>query len=286
MVVQSRILSANFMRGFFANLSFFSANYFLIPILPFFLKNQGFNNSEIGLVISVYSLMAIFFRTIVGRLTSFYSSRNLMLVGAIIGVIINPLYLLTGALTSLLIVRLLHGAGTATFATSSSIYVTEISPPDKLARSIGLYYISGNLAVGLAPAAASLMMKKLSFPALLSVSSLISLVSFLIVSRIKLPVLVCDGASSRPFVQLLKDHNILLPSLTFASCSFTLGAIMAFLPLYVLEIPNGDAATFFFIYSIVMIVTRVTGMGGLADRFGRAWVIVPAMLAVCTQELN
>ena len=276
----SRIMSLNFVLGFFSNMSFFLAIYYLTPVLPIFLRYQGFNNSGIGLGIGVYSLAAIFFRAIVGRLSIFLGHRNVMLVGALISVIASPLYLLTGSLPILMLIRVFHGAGTAVFATSSAILVAEISPQTRLAESIGIFVTSVTLAMGLAPIAAILMMKKLSFTVVLIVPSLISLISALLVTKIKWPVAKGEKSGGRQFLQLLKDRDIYLPSLALSSCSFSFGTIMAFIPLYVLEIPEGNVAQFFVSYSLAVIFVRVIGISKLADRFGRLRVIIPAMLAI------
>lgn len=274
-----RIFTRNYILAFLATLSLFGSINYLIPILPVYFQNLGFNNTEIGLIISTYSFSAIFLRPIIGKYSSLYGSKKLMLAGALILTLASPLYLFAKAIFALIVVRVLNGAGTASFATSSSIFISYIVPKKRLAQSIGIYVTSASLASGLAPTLGSFLMSKYSFQIVLLVPSLAALAAVIFVAKIDYQFSPEQMSTGKSFAEIIKDRNVILPSITWISASFTIGVVMAFLPLYVFTVPGTNAPLFFAVYSLTLISIRFIG-GGLSDRLGRMKVIVPSMMLI------
>lgn len=280
MKISDKIFHKDYFVVFLASFSFFMAVNYLIPILPIYLKSLGFGNAEIGIIISAYSLSAIFLRPAAGRLYLSHGTKKLMLMGASLFLLAHPLYLVSDLLPIFILIRILHGAGTAFYSTASSIFVADVSPGARLAQAIGIYSSSISLSMGIAPALGTFLQQKLPFPILLIIPTIIALITIIAVMFIGKPVPLKSVEKSRPLREILFNKHVFVPGITWVTCSFTLGTITAFLPLYVLVIPGTNSAEFFVAYSLALISVRLGG-GSLSDRYGRVKVIIPSMLLIC-----
>lgn len=285
MTYTDKIFTRNYILTFLATLFVFGSINYLIPILPVYFQNLGYNNSEIGLIVSSYSFSAIFLRPLIGKYASLYGSKKLMLAGTLILTLASPLYLFAKAMLALIIVRILNGAGTASFATSSSIFVSYIAPKRRLAQAIGIYVTSISLATGLAPTLGSWLMQEYPIEIVLLIPAVAALAAVIFTTKIDYQFSPAQESSTKSFKEIIKDNNVIIPSVTWITASFTIGVVMAFLPLYVLTVPGTNAPLFFAVYSMTLISIRFIG-GGLSDRFGRMKVIVPSMMLIVSGILG
>ncbi|KUO71546.1 MAG: hypothetical protein APF81_11265 [Desulfosporosinus sp. BRH_c37] len=201
-----------------------------------------------------------------------------MLTGCFLLAIVYPLYFLFHSVPDLVVTRLIHGAGIACFATASSILVTEISPKNRLAQAIGIYVVSTSIATGIAPAIGLSFMQNLPTQLFFAIPAVFALIAFVMVATIdtRRPTL-CEKQTSISFANVLTNKHVLIPGITWVSCSFTLGVVNAFLPLYLLPFSNVSTSLFYAIYSIALILIRFLG-SGLSNKFGRKKVVIPSML--------
>ncbi|MDI6879988.1 MAG: MFS transporter, partial [Desulfitobacteriaceae bacterium] len=156
----------------------------------------------------------------------------------------------------------------------------DVSPGARLAQAIGIFSTSTSLSMGIAPALGTFLQQKLPFPILLSIPMIMALVTIIAVMFIRKPAPLKSIENSKPLWEILSNKHVLVPGITWITCSFTLGTITAFLPLYVLMIPGTNSAEFFTAYSLALVSVRLGG-GSLADHYGRVKVIIPSMLLVC-----
>ena len=275
----SNILTRNFMLGFLANFLFFGTNFYLIPVLPLYLHGLGSTSAEIGLVIGSFSLTAIFLRPLVGRISDTVRKKWLMALGAVIFIAAPPLYATTTSLFMLALIRIFHGVGVAAFAASSAAFVPEIVPREKLSQATGLYVTSVSIATGLAPLLGSHMSSSTDFLVQMLVPSIASVLALLLVLLIKEDAPRAKAIRA-PFGKVIKSPHVLVPTLIFTACSFTLGTITAFLPLYIISWGYHNPGLFFAVFSLTLITGRFFA-GSLPDRYGRARVIMPSLLLLC-----
>jgi MFS family permease len=275
----SNILTRNFILGFLANFLFFGTNFYLIPVLPLHLHKLGSTSAEIGLVIGSFSLTAIFLRPLVGRISDTIKKKRLMSLGAVIFIAAPPLYATTTSLFLLTLVRFFHGVGIAAFAASSAALVPEIVPREKLGQATGLYVTSVSIATGLAPLLGSHMSSSANFLGQMLVPSIASALALLLVLLIKEDEPIANTKKT-PFGKVIKSPHVIVPTLIFTACSFSLGTITAFLPLYTISWNYNNPGLFFAVFSLTLITIRFLA-GSLPDRYGRDKVIMPSLLLLC-----
>lgn len=254
--------------------------YSLIPIMPLYLAEIGKGSSEIGIIIGAFSASSIVLRPLIGRLVDMYPKRLLMAAGTVIFIAAPLLYLIAGSNnTALALARLFHGMGLAAFATTAVVTVTGVVPQDRLAHATGIYVTSVSAAMGVAPLLSSIAMKHYSFSQQMAVLSLLASGILLLLLFLREPGQKPSEVKRQAFIRVLSDSNVVVPSLAFVTCTFSLGTVTAFLPLYVQSWGGHQTGLFFFVYSTVLVLIRLLG-GGLSDSLGRKAVIVPSLLVV------
>lgn len=272
-------ISKSYALTFLATGLFFSSNFYFVPILPTYLSGIGCNRSEIGVVIGVFSITSIFLRPFFGRVSDSFSKKKLMIFGLAVFAAVPLLYPHAESVFVLALIRFLHGMGVATYATASIVMIADIAPKEKLGYAVGIYVTSISISMGIGPAAGFKLMNHFNFGELMFFPSAASLMALFLILRVSEPVLERVESNKRTFREVLADGHVFLPSLAFASCSTTLGAIMAFLPLYVLGFENAGASLFFLIFAATIVIIRFVA-GGLSDVVGRVKVILPSMLFI------
>ncbi|SFQ94969.1 MFS transporter [Desulfoscipio geothermicus] len=280
-----KILTRDFMLCFWANFLFFGTNFYLIPILPVYLKELGNNNTSIGVIIGAFSFSAIFLRPLMGCLADSIPKRRLMLAGTAIFIVSPLLYLTTTSAAWLTLIRIAHGMGLAAYAVGSITFVAQIAPRKRLSQATGIFVTSVSLVTGIAPIVATHLKNFLDLPELFMVPSIASAVAAALVLLVREP-------AARPhlrrekhdFIGTLTDRHVLVPSLVFAGTILTLGAITAFLPLLVINWEYNNPALFFVVYSAVMVIMRLVA-GSVPDRLGHERVVVPCLCLVAVAML-
>ena len=279
-----KIFSRNYTICFLGTFLIYCSIYFLIPILPLYLEETGMNRSEIGIIIGAFSATSIILRPTVGRLMDRFSKRALMVFGSSIFLAAPLLYLLTASGAGFILVRLFHGIGLAAYATAAVVTVAGVAPRGQLARATGIYVTSVSAAMGIAPLLGSYARSTATF------AQEMCFLSFLAGCILILSLFLQESPSPpaqvprQAFLRVLRDRNVLVPSLAFITCSFSLGTVTAFLPLYIQPWGSQQVGLFFFVYSLTLVSIRLFG-GGLSDSLGRKAVIVPSLLILFLSTL-
>jgi len=271
-------LSANFTLTFCAALLFYGSMYFLVPVMPVYLKGQGLSIPAIGAVVGAFAATSIVLRPFFGRLADKLPKRALMAAGAAVFTAAPLMYTWTDQPWLLAAVRLIHGSGIAAFATASAVLIANGAPRERLAQALGIYFTAVSLAMGLGPLAGARLMQTHSFGQLMlaaSLSSALALVLVFFIRENRLPQ--AAPKPSLPYLSVVKNTAVVVPTLIMISCSFAFGTITAFLPLHVLGWSRPDPGPFFLVSSAVLVVVRLLA-GGVSDRHGRGTVLLPSLL--------
>jgi len=271
------IYTKNFIICFISTFIFsFSFNY-LIPVMPVYLAGLGKNKSEIGIIIGAFFASSIILRPAVGVVIKSFSGKKLMILGAGVFAIAPALYLTTTADILLTAIRVFHGMGVAAFMTSAVIMVSETVPRERLAHATGVYFTSANAALAIAPLIGTTAGRYFSFSEQMIFLAAAALAVIILLINIDEQPRKTALLQPKPFLTVLKDRNVLAPTIVFASCTFVSGAINAFLPLQTLTWGYHNSGLYFFVSAATIVAVRFVG-GGLSDSCGRRAVIVPCLI--------
>jgi MFS family permease len=273
-----RILTREFFFCFFAQFSFASVFFILIPTIPVYLSEIGTKEAEIGILVGVLSVASLVFRPIVGRGLLKIPERSFMIAGSLIYVLSSLAYLIAKPFWPMMIVRVAQGVGWALFATSCLTLITRIIPDSQRGQGLGYFYMAVNTSFAIAPAFGMILINHFKFPVLFLVCTGLSLVSLYITLKLgrtdEVPLETSDrGKNPQP----LFSREVLQPAIISFISNVIWGAVTAFFPLFALSHGVGNPGIYFAAVAITLILSR--GLGGkMLDILDREKVILPSLI--------
>ncbi|MBI4217062.1 MAG: MFS transporter [Chloroflexi bacterium] len=281
---QERLFTPPFLLTSASTFAFFSSFQLQLPTLPLYILFIGGNESQIGLILGIFTVTSITLRPFVGRASDVRGRRIFMLVGAIIFIVAPLLYGITSSIPILLALRLFHGVGIACFTTTTTALIADISPVRRRGEAMGYFGMFSNLAMAIAPALGIVILTATNFVILFVASAGLALLALILAFFIREPR--GQGAANNNRAALF-SRPALIPTLLVTCLTLTYGAVISFLPLYAVEHGLANPGFFFTAYAVALILARAVA-GNLSDRFGRGPVLLPGflVLAVATGLLG
>jgi multidrug resistance protein len=109
----------------------------VLPLLPFYADRFGATGTQVGLLITVYSIAQFFLAPVWGRLSDRVGRRPILILGLMGSAASYVVFGYAGSLTVLFLSRILAGIGGATVPVAQA-YIADITPPEKRAGNLGL----------------------------------------------------------------------------------------------------------------------------------------------------
>ena len=262
----SKILSKDFVLAFFAQFALSVASFSFIPTLPIYLARLGSKETEIGLLIGVYSVASLIVRPLVGRSLLKTPERGYLTAGALLFTLSSIAYFFSPPFWPFLAVRVFQGIGLAFFYTASTTLIANISPEAHRGQSLSYFLLTFNLAFVLAPSLGMFLINQFGFPVLFFFCSGVSFCALLLTIRIRRrdpdPV---EGPL--PGGGSLLNREVLQPSVMAFFTHMIWGALTAFFPLYAVEQGVANPGFFFAVFAIMLVLgrtlVRVPGRGSM-----------------------
>ncbi|MEK3915639.1 MFS transporter [Paenibacillus sp. FSL H7-0331] len=267
-----RIWTKSFIQMTLGMLILFTGFYLLLPTMPLFIKEMGGNESQVGLAVGVFTLTAVVFRPIVGGLLDRYGRRPFMIWGLLFFILSMYLYDWVGTMAILLALRVLHGASWALSTTAVSTAITDIIPASRRGEGMGWFGMAMTVAMAIGPMLGIWVLENSSFHGLFLLATGLSAAALLLVFSTRIPF--SPQTTDRKIV--LFERSVLPVTAVLFFVAVAYGGITTFLPLFGDSI-QVNSGTFFLVYAVSLTLARPVA-GRLSDRFGEAYVILPALI--------
>src|SRR5512137_1810517 len=114
-----KILTRDFILAFFAQFTFTMANHILIPTLPIYLSRLGSRETEIGVLIGIFTVSSLVLRPLTGKILLRTPEKKMMIVGALLFGLGSIGYFVALPFWPFFLVRVFQGVGYAFFYTAS-----------------------------------------------------------------------------------------------------------------------------------------------------------------------
>jgi len=277
-----RVFTSDFLFATGANLFVSLGQQMISATLPVYVIALGGSNADAGLVTGAAAITALLVRPVAGYLSDAWRRRPVVLIGCCGYVLASVVYLVGGSVAMLGLGRVVHGFGLSNYSTAANTYVADIAPPRRRAEAIGFFAATQDIGIITGPAIGFFIVGLLGFPKLFIFSATLAacaLLSSAFARERRRP----HGASRPPWS--LRTGLIAadaLPSTWIGFClGLGIGPLNTFLPIYASARGMQNPGLFFTVQALALLLTR-TFAGRLADRRGRALVIVPGMVAAAT----
>jgi MFS family permease len=202
-----------------------------------------------------------------------FGRKPLLVAGAAIFLAASLAYGWSDTAPTLLLVRLLHGAGMGLYPTAASAAMADVAPPERRGELLGLLGSAANVAMAVGPIAGVAVVERAGFAALFFLSGLVA------AAALATSLLVPETFPVRRAVPLRVEaafsRSALFPSAIVLCLMVTYGVQVAFLPIYAQE-RGVNGGLFFLVFALV--VAAVRGHAGrMSDRAGRVPVAVAGL---------
>jgi len=235
----------------------------IIPILPSYSKEIGASNFMVGVIAASFSLMQFLFTPIWGSLSDRYGRRPVILGTTIVSTVAYLIFSHATVLPILILSRCLSGLGSGNISAAQA-YITDITPPEKRAQSMGLIGAAFGLGMIFGPPAGGLIKSHLGVEYIGYITAGLCLLNF-VLAYILLPESLKEKNKRKI------DIHLILPVKEYVQVFYQKGKREIFLI-------NGIYVTAFFMFQITAALIWKEVYHFSEDKIGYIF----AFIGVCT----
>lgn len=229
----------------------------ILPVMPIYLKFQGFSESQIGLIMGIAALGALVMRPLVGYTVDVKGCRMAVLLGQFLNFICLTAYFWVITFLPLVVLRFMQGVAFAFYGTGAVAFASSVEVPNKAAGAISMYAVFTMLGLGVATGSAPLLFEMFGFKNLIFISLFfLCLGSSIILIRAK-KIPPCLSEQRVPFLQVLKTKEVLAPTVCLFASNFAFSTCFTFIPLLSVAEKIPFYAVFYIAFTFAVVSARL-----------------------------
>ncbi len=284
-MVKDKLFTPGFCYILAANFLLFFAFYLLLPVLPFYLKEEfQSGKSMIGFILSCYAVACLCVRPFSGYMLDTFSRKPFYLLSYFIFTIIFGGYMLTGVMAVFLGLRIVHGAAFGMVSVAGNTLVIDIMPSSRRGEGLGYYGLANNIAMSFGPMTGLFMHTVYSYETIFTCSLLSGSLGMLMASLVKAP--------RKPPVKrepLSWDRFLLLKGIpagiSLLLLSIPYGMTTSYVAMYADEIGIQVSSGLYFTFMAIGLAVSRIFSGRQVDKGRTTQVIVWGMYLACASFL-
>jgi MFS family permease len=255
-------LFSTFKNKQFQNIAFSHLNTtlgmcLLVPILPVFLQNRGFAETQIGIIMGATAMSALVIRPWIGLQVDSKGSRPVILIGQILLILSTIGYWWSTSFLAFFVLRLLYGIGQAFYGTGAVTFASSIGSGDSNSNSIAMYTLTTMFGLGISMSVAQVVFDNLGFNTLVGISVILMGVAFSVMKWRSQPIkLAASNVVRTPFKDVLTSNIVFAATLCQFAASFSFSAVLTFIPLAAIDQGLHFYSLFFIAFAIAVISSR------------------------------
>ncbi len=114
----------------------------IMPFLPIYASDFGASNTQIGLMVGLFSVSKIFMAPIGGKAADTYGRKPIMVAGMCLYVVVMFLFGTAGTITEMIIYRIGQGAASGLVWPVAMAYIGDIVIEEDRGKAMGIYSVS------------------------------------------------------------------------------------------------------------------------------------------------
>jgi len=264
---KDELFTKSFIFACIGNFLLFTGFYLLLPILPLYLIDTFHSSkSEVGLILSCYTVAALAVRPFSGFLADKFDRKPVYLLAYAFFIAIFISYPLVEFVLIFALMRVLHGLAFGMVTTAGNTLIVDIMPSSRRGEGLGYFGVANNLAMAIGPMVGLMLHEATgSFDMIFYTALLSGVLGFFFACQIRAPKK--QKYDSEP---LSLDRFFLIKGLKAGFCLLLLaipyGITTSYVALYAQEIHVlGSMGLFFSLMAVGLIVSR-TFSGTMVDR--------------------
>jgi MFS family permease len=262
-----------------------------LSFLPVIIVELGGNTADVGLVMGSIGLTSLGSLPFIAPLMDRYGRKTFMVVGVLTMGLTNGGYLLFDTYSPfMIVVRLVQGLAFAACFNGCATAVVDLVPADKRAQGIGLFGVSGSLAVAVGPYIGEAVLRgwgRTAYFVLLMIFGLVGFFASLFVREAELPLDRKEKVRGFFPTAAHGGHWAMMSMAVIFGSGFA--AMINFFPLHATNL-GLRAGIFFVAYGLSLVLVRIL-FGHLTDSFNRERLIFACLmgfgiLLACTSRMD
>ena len=266
---KDKLWNANYIKVMTTNFLLYLAFYLLTPLLPLYLSETfGATKDTIGIVLSGYTVAALIVRPFCGYVVDSFSRKKVLMLCLSGFAVFFAGYIAAGTILMFAICRTLHGGPFGAVTVANSTCAIDVLPSSRRNEGIGLYGLSNNFAMAIAPSIGIYLHNMVdSYMILFWIAFVVAISAVLIAWTIRLP----EKDIIRNKEKLSLDRFFLtrawLLAINIAMFGFCWGVLSNYLAIYSKEVLSitGGTGTYFALLSMGLFSSRLQGRKALSQ---------------------
>lgn len=266
---KEKLWNANYIKVMTTNFLLYFAFYLLTPLLPLYLSETfGATKDTIGIVLSGYTVAALIVRPFCGYVVDSFSRKKVLMLCLSGFAVFFAGYIAAGTILKFAICRTLHGGPFGAVTVANSTCAIDVLPSSRRNEGIGLYGLSNNFAMAIAPSIGIYLHNMVdSYMILFWIAFVVAISAVLIAWTIRLP----EKDIIRNKEKLSLDRFFLtrawLLAINIAMFGFCWGVLSNYLAIYSKEVLSitGGTGTYFALLSMGLFSSRLQGRKALSQ---------------------
>ena len=266
---KEKLWNANYIKVMTTNFLLYFAFYLLTPLLPLYLSETfGATKDTIGIVLSGYTVAALIVRPFCGYVVDSFSRKKVLMLCLSGFAVFFAGYIAAGPILMFAFCRTLHGGPFGAVTVANSTCAIDVLPSSRRNEGIGLYGLSNNFAMAIAPSIGIYLHNMVdSYMILFWIAFVVAISAVLIAWTIRLP----EKDIIRNKEKLSLDRFFLtrawLLAINIAMFGFCWGVLSNYLAIYSKEVLSitGGTGTYFALLSMGLFSSRLQGRKALSQ---------------------
>lgn len=266
---KEKLWNANYIKVMTTNFLLYFSFYLLTPLLPLYLSETfGATKDTIGIVLSGYTVAALIVRPFCGYVVDSFSRKKVLMLCLSGFAVFFAGYIAAGTILMFAICRTLHGGPFGAVTVANSTCAIDVLPSSRRNEGIGLYGLSNNFAMAIAPSIGIYLHNMVdSYMILFWIAFVVAISAVLIAWTIRLP----EKDIIRNKEKLSLDRFFLtrawLLAINIAMFGFCWGVLSNYLAIYSKEVLSitGGTGTYFALLSMGLFSSRLQGRKALSQ---------------------
>jgi DHA1 family multidrug resistance protein-like MFS transporter len=260
----------------------------IVPILPIYAAELGATGFALGVIMAAFALSGGVLQPFVGDFSDRHGKKGFLITGLLIFGLTGFAYTFASSVIHLVIIRILHGAGSAMVVPIAMAYISDISDGSNIGKHMGMLNISIFAGIGAGPVLGGFFLDFWGQNSAFYAMALLSLLSATLVAIVlpghgRLAIQEKKPPLFAVFQRMLHSRRVMGILLSRMATMIIMVPTFAFLPILMNKYMTASGTEIGMVIASRTIMNAVFQMpfGNLADRWHKNRLLLIGSTIIC-----